>query len=166
VGRRVIEFVVLGKPAAAGSKRSVIVGGRARTIDANPHVPAWKKLVQDACLDALGAEAVLPVHGEAPLVLEVVEYRPRPRSHYTSRGTLNAQGQRYPRPTTAPDILKIARGIADALSGICYRDDSQIVRDVATKVYGEPARVHVIVTPAETPALAETPVAQQTLEVA
>ena len=41
--------------------------------------------------------------------------------------------QRY--PTGKPDIDKLSRGILDALTGIAYDDDSQVVQLNAQKVY-------------------------------
>lgn len=46
------------------------------------------------------------------------------------------------RPTTKPDIDNICKIIFDALNGIAYDDDSQIVLLTAEKKYGEP-RVEV-----------------------
>jgi len=43
-------------------------------------------------------------------------------------------------------VLKLARGVEDALSGILYMDDAQIVSERLTKLYGSPARVEITVT--------------------
>lgn len=45
--------------------------------------------------------------------------------------------------TTKPDIDKLIRGIADALTGVLYLDDSQIVETRALKLYGLPERVEI-----------------------
>ena len=37
-----------------------------------------------------------------------------------------------------PDIDKLARAALDALSGVIWRDDSQVVELVASKSYAEP----------------------------
>jgi Holliday junction resolvase RusA-like endonuclease len=41
-------------------------------------------------------------------------------------------------PTVPPDLDKLIRGVLDALTGIVYRDDAQVVSILATKSYGEP----------------------------
>lgn len=41
------------------------------------------------------------------------------------------------RPTVAPDLDKYLRGLLDALTGICYQDDSQVVDIRAKKVYSD-----------------------------
>lgn len=42
-------------------------------------------------------------------------------------------------PTTKPDIDNLAKCVLDALNGIAYRDDNQVVRLEVSKFYGEPA---------------------------
>lgn len=50
--------------------------------------------------------------------------------------------------TVAPDCSKLVRGVEDAMIGILFRDDSQIVEIHARKVYGatnEPSRLDVTI---------------------
>ena len=42
-------------------------------------------------------------------------------------------------PTVAPDLDKYVRGLLDALTGICYNDDSQVIDINAKKVYSDQA---------------------------
>ena len=42
-----------------------------------------------------------------------------------------------PEPSVAPDLDKLIRGVLDALTAVVYRDDSQVTRITAQKVYGE-----------------------------
>ena len=44
-----------------------------------------------------------------------------------------------------PDLDKICRSTSDALTGILYADDAQIVEMVVTKNYGVPERVEISV---------------------
>jgi len=46
-------------------------------------------------------------------------------------------------PTVAPDLDKYVRGLLDALTGICYLDDSQVIDIIAKKVYLEQAGADV-----------------------
>ena len=41
-------------------------------------------------------------------------------------------------PTVPPDLDKLIRAVLDALTGIVYRDDSQVISIVASKSYGDP----------------------------
>lgn len=130
-----ISFTVRGKAEPAGSKRAFVRGGRANVVDANPRARGWKTQVSDAA--ALAASVGDWLYAETGgLVLDVIEYRPRPKAHFTTKGALTARGAREPYPLAAPDRGKILRGIEDALSGVLYRDDAQIVDGRVAKRYG------------------------------
>ena len=49
------------------------------------------------------------------------------------------------RPTTKPDIENLSKGILDALNGIVWRDDAQIVRLEVEKWYSDQPRAEVLV---------------------
>lgn len=51
----------------------------------------------------------------------------------------------YIRPTIKPDCDNIAKNINDALNGIAYPDDKQIIRLEVNKHYGEAEKVEVII---------------------
>lgn len=46
-------------------------------------------------------------------------------------------------PITKPDLSNYIKGIEDALKGVWYVDDSQVIDCPATKVYAEEPRVYV-----------------------
>lgn len=131
------QLVVYGNAEPAGSKRAFYRPNLGvRVVDANPKSRQWKDLVsQEAGKVAAGLL-------EGALFLEAVFYRPRPANHYgtgKNAGVLKASAPPY--PATRPDTTKLLRGIEDALRGVFYRDDAQIVRQVVGKDWGEPARV-------------------------
>jgi hypothetical protein len=47
-----------------------------------------------------------------------------------------------------PDVLKLARAIEDAITGVIWVDDSQIIDEHLYKRWGDPARVEVTIEPA------------------
>lgn len=49
------------------------------------------------------------------------------------------------RPTKRPDIDNVVKSIADALNGVAYADDSQIVTLVASKHYSDQPRVELVI---------------------
>ncbi len=53
------------------------------------------------------------------------------------------------RPTTKPDADNIAKAITDAMNGIVYADDSQIVEFICEKYYAAEPKVMVTVNPLE-----------------
>ena len=50
------------------------------------------------------------------------------------------------RPTKRPDIDNIAKTILDALNGVVFRDDSQVVELFASKAYNDKDEVFITVT--------------------
>jgi Holliday junction resolvase RusA-like endonuclease len=141
-----IAFTVLGLPQAAGSKRHV---GNGRIIDSNPKAREWKNMVADAALQETGwsladvAAGRDPVLLDGPLAVRFIFHLPRPKGHFLASRELNAQGRRQYAPTVRPDVLKLARAVEDALTGVVWRDDAQIVSEWIQKRYGEPARVEI-----------------------
>lgn len=135
------QLTVYGNAEPAGSKRAFYRPSLGvRVVDANPKSREWKNLVaQEAGKIANGTL-------QGPLDLEAVFYRPRPANHYgTGRNAAVLKRSAPLYPTTRPDATKLLRGIEDALTGVLYRDDAQIVRQVISKEWGEPARVVIVI---------------------
>ena len=149
-----LTFTVLGRPQPGGSKKPVRAGGKpdGRIIlkeDAKKSKP-WRALVAAAALDALmasGDNAAL-LFPAGPLVLEVDFYLARPASHFGSgrnAGRVRESAPRY--PTVRPDSTKLIRALEDALTGLVWRDDAQVVTQVVRKRYGTPERAEVLIEP-------------------
>ena len=69
------------------------------------------------------------------------------KGHYgTGRNADQVKASAPPHPTTKPDATKLVRAVEDALTGVIWRDDSQVVRQWASKVYDDCEGVSVIVT--------------------
>lgn len=128
-----IEFFVFGNPEPGGSKRHV---GGGRIIDSNRKAAPWKLLLRQVAGEEMHERELL----QGPLAVAFTFYRARPKAHYGAKG-LRVSAPRF--PTTKPDALKLARTVEDALTGIVYRDDAQIVVETLRKEYGEQAGVHV-----------------------
>ena len=118
-----IAFDVIGRPSPQGSKKSI---GNNRFVESSKFLPAWRKAVRVAAEEAVTASMWARVSG--PVELEVMFYLDRPSSI--------SKTQR-PQPTVAPDLDKLVRGVGDALTGVVYDDDSQVIRCLAWKVYAD-----------------------------
>lgn len=138
VGPNSVAFVVYGTPAPAGSKRAFVIGGRARITDDSRKSRPWKTLVSQKAGEVMAGRELF----RGPLSVSFTFTVRRPKKHFGARGLLpSAQAH----PTAKPDVLKLARGVEDALSGLVYFDDAQIVREVLAKEYGEQEGVRVLV---------------------
>lgn len=126
-----IDFKVVGKPATAGSKRAFAHRhtGRIVVVDDCKGGKPWRKLVQAQANSKCSCMLV------GPLRLEVTFVMPRPLSHRKKDGSL-AQGAPATH-TVKPDATKMLRAIEDALTGICWIDDAQIVVQHVVKRYAE-----------------------------
>lgn len=138
---RTLKITVHGTPQPAGSKRAFVINRgkpyqRAVVTDANPKAGAWKDQVAQQAGDTIGIQPLFRV----PLRLALTFYVARPKGHYgTGRnaGQLKASAPRY--PAKKPDVLKLARGVEDAMTGVVYHDDAQIVEEVLIKRYTDGA---------------------------
>lgn len=70
---------------------------------------------------------------EGALMGMVTCYFPVPKSMPKYKRKLVESGQLH--PTKKPDCDNLAKAVFDALNGIAYKDDSQIVHMICTKVY-------------------------------
>lgn len=142
----VIRFTAIGKPQPAGSKRGFPIRRKNGSIgvamsDDNPKAKGWQSIVADAAREAYQGELL-----RGPLVVSMTFYLPRPKGHFgKGRNASKLRPSAPERPTVKPDVLKLARGTEDAMTGVVYADDSQIVSEVLVKQYGEPARVDVVI---------------------
>jgi Holliday junction resolvase RusA-like endonuclease len=134
------QFVVWGTPQPGGSKTSGrTLDGRTFVRDSNKKAAPWKDRVEQVA-GALMANREL---FRGSLSLSVTFYVPRPKSHYGVKGLLKS-APKY--PITRPDITKLVRPLEDSLTSIVWKDDSQVVTQVARKLYGEPARAEVCIS--------------------
>lgn len=120
-------FTVFGSPVAQGRPRFARVGNFVRVYDPDKS-RTWKQDVKAAVLDALKGE---PEIHDGALGLKLFFHLPRPKS----------LPKKVMHHVKKPDADNLAKAIKDAVRGVLYRDDSQIVALEVRKVYGDPPRV-------------------------
>jgi Holliday junction resolvase RusA-like endonuclease len=127
-----MKLTVYGKPATKGSSRAFPrhAGGITVVPDNRPALVDWQGSVRDAAQkvaqDRGGALLAGPLRGQGTWWL------PRPKGHYGSRGLLDS-APTY--PEAKPDLDKLARAVFDALIGVWYTDDAQLVDLTIRKRY-------------------------------
>jgi crossover junction endodeoxyribonuclease RusA len=143
-----LDFRVVGVAKPAGSKRAFalrkggVLTGRVAVADACAGSRAWKDTVSMAAQNAMRLKQ--PAAHGTPLFLKLTFHIMRPKGHFRRNGELSPSAPAG--PTTRPDLLKLARAVEDALTGVVYADDSQIVVESLYKVYCAPGAwpyVHV-----------------------
>ena len=127
----VLQFEVLGRPLPHGSKTALpivqggrVVGRRITESGDRRAKAAWRADVREAAARAMNG---IPPH-RGPVALSVRFYLARPAGHW---GTGRNAGELKPsspyHKLTAPDATKLVRGLEDALTGVCFADDAQVV---------------------------------------
>jgi crossover junction endodeoxyribonuclease RusA len=119
-----LSIAIYGRPAPQGSKKSV---GNNRFIEASKYLPAWRKAVTLAAVEAINNQGWSAL--ESAVELECVFYLERPGS---------VPPKKRPHPIKPPDVDKLARAVSDALTDAgAYLDDSQVIKLTAFKFYAD-----------------------------
>lgn len=136
---------VNGVPQPQGSAKGFVPKGWTRAVltSDNPKNKGWRGLVAD--------EASRTMRGRkmhiGPVRMIAVFYLPRPKS-------LPKRQQAH---LKKPDLDKLIRSVCDALTGVVWKDDSQVVQVKGEKRYAggdEPAGAVIVVESIETGLLA------------
>jgi Holliday junction resolvase RusA-like endonuclease len=136
--RRQLAFTVPGTPVPQGSKSAFVVKGRAVVAESNrAKLKPYRAVVSQCAAEAMaGAELYAgPVRVRLQLVF------PRPKAHFVADDPardLKASAPVY--MASRPDAEKVARAIADALTGVVFRDDAQVSVWEIEKMYGTSPR--------------------------
>lgn len=129
-----IEFFVCGIPQTKGSTKSFYVKkkgaakGRVVTTNDNPKNKEWAATVHYEALRH--KPALLPT---GPVHVWYTFHLKAPK-HIKDYDTPHI---------TKPDLDKVTRSANDAMIGVMYKDDSQIVHSVQGKVYGKQTGVQI-----------------------
>lgn len=128
-----VTIAVQGVPVPKGRPRFARAGQFVRTFTPKK-TGDYEALVRARAIDAMGGDA--PFVG--PLTARVVVSLPVPQSWSQKKRSAARLGN--VRPIARPDLDNFIK-VIDALNGVVFADDSQIVEIVARKEYGEPGLV-------------------------
>ena len=117
-----ISFVVYGAPLPKGSARAFIPAGWNRPVitTATKGLKDWEHRIASAAQTVASGTLLT-----GPLMLTVAFYLTRPKS-LPKKVTQHAK---------RPDLDKLIRGATDALTGVLWKDDAQVMTITATKAY-------------------------------
>lgn len=133
-----ITFTVYGTPQPQGSARAFLPKGHTRPIitSDNAKNKPWRQQV------ALTAMAEKDKANWAPIL--------RPCGVRVVVHCFFAPPAKMPKgrtePSTRPDADKLLRSFLDALTGVLYEDDAQVVYAHICKSYGVPERAELTIT--------------------
>lgn len=122
---------VVGKPVAKGRPRARSRGGKVTlyTPDTTLKGEAW---VRQCWMDQVGQVLLA-----GPLEVRLMIHNPIPKSWNLKQQALAHADE--VRPVTKPDLDNVGKLALDALNGIAWFDDSQVVRMVTDKRFALPS---------------------------
>jgi Holliday junction resolvase RusA-like endonuclease len=122
------SFNVVGRPAPQGSKNQF-------GAESSPHVRPWRMDVK------LAAQKAEPPdwNREGAFAVTLVFLFNQPKSHFTSKGKPSCNWTKFPLGRNKGDIDKLCRSTLDALTGVMFNDDNQVVSITARRQWGKSA---------------------------
>ena len=134
-----MNFIVEGKPQGKARARTFYDKrvGKMRSI-----TPEQTKSYEDLIrwsYKAVGGKYL----GEKTLQVDIQAFYPIPKSF--NRAKTNAAQSAFLRPTTKPDCDNIIKVVLDALNGVAYYDDKQVICVSCNKYYGETGYIKITI---------------------
>ena len=124
-----LTFHIHTIPVPKGRPKFSKIGGFVRTYTPKK-TQDFETEVREAAKQAMTREPL-----ETPLAVYLYFRLPIPQSYSKKRTTACLTGSE--KPTKKPDLDNLAKSVLDALNGVIYLDDSQIVSLHMTKVYSQ-----------------------------
>lgn len=138
----VISFFVPGVPKPAGSKKTLPhrYTGEMVTMDMSGTAgKKWRKQVKNTAAVYWKNKLL-----ECPVAMNLTFYFQRPKKHFRTGKFSHLLRNDAPRHhTVTPDTTKVTRAVEDALTGVIWKDDSQVVDQHIKKRYAETPGVYV-----------------------
>lgn len=135
-----IDFTAYCTPQPQGSSRAFVIKGKARITSANAKLKPYRENVRTHAGQAVWdtgfwssfhGDPYFAKHLPVRLTVEFTFRKP-----YSVKNRLQ--------PVVKPDLDKLVRATGDALTGVIYHDDAQVVEITARKLYGAVESVRVI----------------------
>ena len=133
-----IYFYVHGQPQGKARPRFSKVGKFVKVYTPEK-TKTYENQIKEATILAMGP--LKPLETSVAVHLHIFSSVP---ASYSKKRTADCL-LGYERPTKKPDIDNIAKAFLDAMNGVAYKDDSQIVYLTVTKKYAVHPCVHVSV---------------------
>ncbi len=139
-----ISFTVLGTPQPQGSMKGFVLPGkdgkkpRAILTSDNTNMKPYRQQVGWAALKARADAGYADLFADKHVAvgLEMKFFFSKPPSVSKKRTQM----------VVKPDLSKLIRSTEDAMTGVIYADDAQVVQFSVSKEYGVPERVEIVVT--------------------
>lgn len=138
-----LEFTILGECVPKGRPKFSTTGKFVKAYTP-PKTEIFENFVKMCCIDAMNKDGIKMFEKGKPLYVTIKIHKQIPSSVSKKKQKLMLDGAIT--PTTKPDLDNCAKSILDALNGIAFADDSQVVSLKITKIYDEEAYTYVKIT--------------------
>jgi len=136
-----IRIVINGQPQAKGRPRFArLPNGGVRTFTPEG-TRKWESYARQLAQEAMGGRPLIA----SAVSVQIIAVVSIPQSIPKFKREMALRGQWY--PIKRPDVDQFVKCALDALNGVVLTDDSVVVSLDATKIYGDPPRVEITVTP-------------------
>lgn len=136
-----VRFSVPGKPQGKARARTVRCDGSGGSISYTPdHTVLYENFIKDQFLNH--SKGFYMERGKPVAIRIVARFLP-PKSVSKKRRLGMLEGREF--PLKKPDMDNIIKVVQDALNGVAYHDDAQVMYTAAKKVYSAIEGLDVIV---------------------
>ena len=129
-------FEIVGEPQGKGRPRFSTRGGFVKTYTPEK-TASYENFVKVCYLNKYKGKKL-----DGEITAEIIAYFSIPNSLSKKKRSEAIEGKI--KPTKKPDTDNIAKTILDSLNGIAFEDDKQVVALLVNKLYGEEAKVVVV----------------------
>lgn len=140
-----IQFIVSGEPIAKARARHRQITTKSGRSFVQSYTPkqtvSYEQTIADQARKVMAQHQIIT----APVVLEVALLFSIPAGWPNWKRQAALEG--FIAHTTKPDVDNVLKSVKDALNGICWLDDAQVVHVDAFKRYGERPGVRIKITP-------------------
>ncbi|HBO7019226.1 RusA family crossover junction endodeoxyribonuclease [Pseudomonas aeruginosa] len=136
----IIKFSVDGVPRGKGRPRAARTGAGVRMYTPK-QTEDYERSIAMAAQKALAGRPLIA----GPVLIELRMFHPIPRSWSKKRQAMALVGEVM--PTVKCDADNCLKAVCDALNGVAWKDDTQVVNVMLAKRYAEVPRVEVKIVP-------------------
>ena len=123
-----ITFFVPGQPQGKARARTVSHGGFTHS-----YTPKKTKVYEESIRDTYVLSGGKHLLGNVPVNVSITAVFRVPKSYTKKEKALCYSGKRL--PLVKPDVDNITKAVLDALNGVAWHDDSQVVAVDVVKLY-------------------------------
>ena len=145
--KKKVFFIVPGKASPSGSKKAFAhpKTGRIIVMDTAKRKDSWQSRVSLFASQAMSDVKLTAEEFSGPVVMTIQFYFSRPKSHFrTGKNAHLLKADAPQNHVKKCDLTKLVRCTEDALSGIAWKDDCQVIERLESKGWADEDAVKIL----------------------